>query len=423
MDYFVRKKGKLYCESVSLEKLAAKYGTPLYVYSLRTFVRHFKIASKAFGKINHAIFYSAKANTNLTLLHTIAVMGGGCDVVSLGEYLSARKAGIKRIIFSGAGKQAFEIEEALKKGLDFFGVESENELYLIEKIAKKLGVKAPVSLRVNPDVDPKTHHHIATGLRTEKFGIPANQAVRIYQYIDHSKYLTAKGISMHLGSQIQTTKPFIEGFAKLKQLYDHLVEQNIILKHIDLGGGWAAPFTRGQKIPMPADYIKALTKQMKGLDVEFIVEPGRSLIGNAGVMLTKVVYIKQGYGKKFVIVDAGMNDLIRPALYSAIHRIEPVINRKGEPIIADVVGPICESADTFGRKLRFDNLHEGDVLCLFTTGAYGHSMSSNYNSRLRPAEILVKGNQDFLIRERESFTDLWKKQKSIDLKNIQQMKI
>ena len=423
MDYFVRKGSRLYCESIPLAKLAAKYGTPLYVYSLRTFVRHYKIADRAFGQVDHAVFYSAKANSNLTLLQAIAELGGGSDVVSIGEYKSVRKAGIKRIIFSGAGKQATEIEQALQGGLDFFGVESENELYLIEKIARHLGKVAPVSLRVNPDVDPKTHPHIATGLRKEKFGIPANRAIKLYRYMAKSKYLSPLAISMHLGSQIKTTKPFVEGFRKLKKIYYDLLEQNIILKHIDLGGGWAAPFTRKHRLPGPSDYIKALVPQIKGLDVEFIVEPGRSLIGNAGVLLSRIIYIKEGYGKKFVIIDAGMNDLIRPALYSAVHRVEPVIQRKGKPVKADVVGPICESSDTFVRGISLPGLREGDLLCLFTTGAYGQSMSSNYNSRLRAAEVLVKGNKDYLIRERESYSDLWKKQKSIDLKNIRNMKI
>lgn len=423
MDYFLRKNGRLQCESVPLNRLAVKYGTPLYVYSLRTFVRHFKIASRAFGKIPHAVFYSAKANSNLSLLRVIAELGGGCDVVSLGEYKAARKAGIKRIIYSGAGKQAFEIEAALKNGLDFFGVESENELFLIEKIARKLRKIASVSLRVNPDVDPKTHRHIATGLRSEKFGIPSDRALPIYEYISRSRWLSPLGISMHLGSQIKTTKPFVEGFRKLKVIYNRLLEQNIIVGHIDLGGGWAAPFIRKHSLPGPSDYIKALIPHMRGLDVEFIVEPGRSLIGNAGILLSKIIYIKSGYSKKFVIIDAGMNDLLRPALYGTAHRIEPVIQREGNQITADIVGPICESADTFIRKAKLTGLREGDYLCLFTAGAYGHSMASTYNSRLRPPEVLVKGNSEYLIRERESYKDLWKKQKSINLKNVGRVKI
>ena len=423
MDYFIRKTNKLYCEAVPLERLADRYGTPLYVYSLRTFVRHYKIASRAFGKIPHGIFYSAKANTNPTFLKAIARLGGGSDVVSLGEYLAARRAGIRRIIFSGAGKQDFEIKAALKGGLDFFGVESENELFLIEKIAQKLGKTAPISLRVNPDVDPKTHPHIATGLKTEKFGIPANQAIRLYSYAAASEYLNPVALSMHLGSQIKSTKPFVEGFKKLKAIYRGLLEQNIVLEHIDLGGGWAVPFRREQKLPGPSKYIKALIPQMKGLDVEFIVEPGRSLVGNAGVLLTRIIYLKKGYDRKFAIVDAGMNDMIRSALYQAEHRIEPVINRKGKAESVDIVGPICESSDTFARKLFLTGLREGDLLCLFTTGAYGFAMASNYNSRPRPAEVLVSGRSDFLIRERESYEDLWRKQKSIDLKNINRLKI
>lgn len=423
MDFFIRKNSQLYCEALPLKRLAEKYGTPLYIYSLRTFVRHYKIASRAFGDVPHGVFYSAKANSNLTLLRVIAELGGGCDVVSLGEYKAARQAGIKRIIFSGAGKQDFEIEVALKGGLEFFGVESENELKLIEKIAALIGKKAPISLRVNPDVDPKTHPHIATGLKTEKFGIPTNQALKIYRYAASSRYLKPVALSMHLGSQIQSTAPFVEGLKKLKIIYRNLLEQNIILKHIDLGGGWAAPFKRGQKLPGPSTYIKALIPQMRDIDVEFIVEPGRSLIGNAGALITKIIYLKDGYAKKFAIVDAGMNDMIRSALYQAKHRIEPVVHRQGRKVLYDIVGPICESSDKFARKLALSGLREGDLLCLFTTGAYGYAMASNYNSRLRPAEVLVSGRQDYLIRERENFKDLWRKQKLIDLQNINRLKI
>ncbi|MBN2246413.1 MAG: diaminopimelate decarboxylase [Candidatus Aminicenantes bacterium] len=415
MDYFIRKHNKLYCEELALSDIADKYRTPLFVYSLRTFVHHFKIASQAFRDIPHAVFYSAKANSNLSLLKIIAGLGGGCDVVSLGEYLAARKAGIKRIVFSGVGKQDFEIEETLRKGLDFFGVESENELRLIEKIAAKLKKRAPVSLRVNPDVDPKTHKYIATGLKSEKFGIPFREAEELYHFISNCSHLSAVGISMHLGSQILTTEPFVQGFKKLKHIFGRLKEKGIKLKYIDLGGGWAVPFTREQRFPGPSDYISALFPQMQNIDAEFIVEPGRSLIGNAGVLLSKVIYIKEANGKKFVITDAAMNDLIRPALYGASHRIKPVLDREGKSIIADVVGPICESSDIFAVNVELSNLREGDLICIFTAGAYGYSMASNYNSRLRPAEVLIDGNQNYLIRERESYPDLWRKQKLLKL--------
>ena len=423
MDYFIRKRGELYCESVPLRRLADRYGTPLYVYSLRTFVRHFKVASRAFGGIRHAVFYSAKANSNLTLLNVIARLGGGCDAVSLGEYLLAKKAGIKRIIFSGVAKQAHEIERALKGGLDFFGVESESELELIGKIAARLGKVAPVSLRVNPDVDPRTHPHIATGLKREKFGIPAARAVGIYKKIATSRNLKAVGISMHLGSQIQYVKPFVEGLAKLKKIFAGLAEQKIVLRHIDLGGGWAAPFARGQKLPGPSDYVRALIPQMRGVDCEFIIEPGRALVGNAGVLVSKVVYIKSGQGKKFVIVDAGMNDFIRTALYGKYHRLEPLIDRGGKPIRADVVGPVCESTDAFAKKIMLSMPRPGDYLCLFTAGAYGFSMASNYNSRPRPAEVLVDGGRDYLIRQREEYSDLWKKQKLVKLERAPKLKL
>jgi diaminopimelate decarboxylase len=423
VDYFIRKRGELYCEAIPLRRLADKYGTPLYVYSLRTFARHFKVAERAFGDIPHAVFYSAKANSNLTLLNVIARLGGGCDVVSLGEYLSAKKAGIRRIIFSGVAKQVHEIERALIGGLDFFGVESEAELELIEKIAAKLGKIAPISLRVNPDVDPRTHPHIATGLKKEKFGIPASKAVALYRSISENRRLKAEGISMHLGSQIQSVKPFVEGLARLKKIVGILAEQKIVFKHIDIGGGWAVPFARDQKLPGPSDYIRALIPQMGGMNCEFIIEPGRSLIGNAGVLLSRVVYIKSGQGKKFVIVDAGMNDFIRTALYGKYHRLEPVSDRGGKSVRVDVVGPVCESSDAFGRKILLSMPRPGDYLCLFTAGAYGYSMASNYNSRLRPAEVLIDGSKDYLIRQREDYNDLWKKQKLIKLESAPRLKI
>ena len=423
MDYFIRKRGELYCESVPLAKLAKEYGTPLYVYSLRTFVRHLKVASSAFGVIPHTIFYSAKANSNITLLRVAAQLGGGCDVVSLGEYLTARKAGIKRIIFSGVGKLPHEIEEALIRGLDFFGVESENELEIIDSVARKLNTIAPVSLRVNPDVDPKTHKYISTGLKREKFGIPANRAIKLYKMLSDRKHLKAVGISMHLGSQIETVKPFVEGFRKIKQIFLRLLEQKIILRHIDLGGGWAAPFAKDQQLPGPSDYVRALLPEMKGLDVEFIVEPGRSVVGNAGVLIARIIYLKKGYSKRFAIVDAGMNDFIRPALYGKSHRVEPVVLRNGKIDKFDIVGPVCESADTFAQKVDLRAIREGDLLCLFTAGAYGYSMSSNYNSRLRPAEVIVNGKEIYHIRERETYRDLWRKQKPVDIKQVCKLKI
>jgi len=357
------------------------------------------------------VFYSAKANSNLNLLKVIADLGGGCDVVSLGEYRAARKAGIKNIIFSGVGKQDFEIEETLKKGLFSFGVESENELLLIEKIAAKIKKKAPISLRINPDVNANTHKYISTGLKNEKFGIPSAHAEDLYDFIAKSQHLSTVGISMHLGSQIITTQPFVEGLKKLREMYSHLLKKGISIKFIDLGGGWAVPFSRKQKLPSPSDYIKAMLPQMKGIDAKFIVEPGRSLVGNAGVLLSKVLFIKKGEAKSFVIIDAAMNDFIRPALYGASHRIEPVFERKGKTIIADVVGPVCESSDIFAANVELSGLREGDLICIFTAGAYGYSMASNYNSRLRPAEVLVNGDQDFLIRERETYPDLWRKQR------------
>jgi diaminopimelate decarboxylase len=303
----------------------------------------------------------------------------------------------------------------MKGGLQFFGVESPNELEVIEKIAAKLARTAPVSLRINPDVDPKTHRYIATGLKKEKFGIPFGQAVRLYDRISRSNHLKAVGISMHLGSQVQTVKPYVEGLRRLIDIYHRLLAKDIDIRYLDLGGGWAAPFIRGQNLPMPADYVQAMLPLLKDIKAEVIVEPGRSVVGNAGVLVTRVIYLKKGYRKTFAIVDAAMNDFIRPALYGGNHRIEPVNIRKGGRLKFDVVGPICENSDTFARHIGLPPLKEGDLLCLFTAGAYGYSMSSNYNSRLRAAEVLVAGGKDYMIRERETYDDLWRKQKQVDI--------
>jgi len=413
MNYFNRRRGELFCERVSLIRLADRYGTPLYVYSLKTLVRHLRVVSQAFGSLPHSVFYSAKANSNLTLLHLIAELGHGCDVVSVGEYLTARKAGVKRIIFSGVGKKEEEIKTALKGGIEFFGVESAGELKTIEKIAASLKIAAPISLRVNPNVDPRTHRHIATGLEKEKFGISPNEAETLYLKINSSRWLKAVGISMHIGSQIRSVKPFVEASGKLKSLYLKLLAQGVRLRYFDLGGGWAAPYSKSDKTAMPDDYVRAMLPHLRNLQVEFIVEPGRSIIANAGVLLARVIYIKQGVGKTFAIIDAGMNDLIRPALYDAHHVIEPVVVRNGRRRQTDVVGPICENADSFAKGIKLQSLKEGDLLCIFTAGAYGVSMASNYNSRPRPAEVLVDDTRTYLIREREKISDLWRKQKLI----------
>jgi diaminopimelate decarboxylase len=418
MDYFTRKDGQLYCEKIPIAQLADKYGTPLYIYSLKTFTRHLDVVSSAFGELPHDIFYSVKANSNISLLRIVGELGYGCDVVSFGEYLIARKAGIKKIIFSGVGKTDYEIAESMKGGLLFFGAESENELLAIEKIARKLGKKAPISIRINPDVDPKTHHHIATGLREEKFGIPAEQAVSIYRRMAKSRYLKPVGVSMHIGSQVITVKPYIEAVEKMAELFGRLSEQKILLRYLDLGGGWAAPFERDHKVPMPSDYVKAILPSIAGLKASIFVEPGRSIVGNAGVLVSRVIYVKKARGKQFAIVDSGMNDFIRPALYDGHHRIEPVNLKTRTKNIYDVVGPICENADTFARGIQLPKVGENDLLCLFTAGAYGYSMSSNYNSRLKAAEILVDGDKDYLIRERETYKDLWRKQRFIKINHL-----
>lgn len=413
MDYFHFKNGELYCEDVPIRAIAKRYSTPLYIYSLKTLVRHFRVTSLAFDDTPHIICYSAKANSNLALLKVAALCGAGCDVVSIGELKSALKAGIdrQRIVFSGVGKTAAELEEAARAGILFISAESLSELETLAAIGKKQRQAIPIAIRVNPAIDPGTHPYIATGLRKTKFGLDEKEARKAYLYCRDQKWLNPIGISMHIGSQVESVRPYLDAARKLVTLYKYLWKQNIHLEYIDIGGGWAAHFRAHKKLPHPDDYVSAVKDLFADLPVTVITEPGRSLVGNAGILIMRVTATKKGSVKNFCIVDAGMNDFIRPALYGANHRIEPVKQSRSVKQRFDVVGPVCENTDFLGKNVRLPQMKSGDLLAVHTAGAYGFSMSSNYNSRPRAAEVAVAGKKVILIRERETFDDLTSRQK------------
>lgn len=407
MHYFVYHSGELYCESLPIRVLVEKFGTPLYVYSAKTIRRHFRVFDSAFSEIDHLTCYSVKANSNIGILALLAQEGAGADIVSGGELYRAIKAGIppKKIVFSGVGKTPEEIEFALKEGILLFNVESGQELETLGEIAKRLKIRAPFALRANPDVDPKTHPYISTGLRKNKFGVPEEEVIPLYLKAKENPYLEPLGIDAHIGSQLTTVSPFVDALKRLRKLWEELTSLGFELRYIDIGGGLGIPY-ENEEPPLPEDYSKAILEVLKGLPVSLILEPGRVIVGNAGILVTKVLYTKSNREKNFIIVDAGMNDLIRPALYQAYHKIIPVVDREEEEIVADVVGPVCESGDFFARDRKIKRVRQGDLLAIMSAGAYGFVMSSNYNSRLRPAEVLVDGDQFFLIRKRETLDDL-----------------
>jgi len=408
MDYFHYKEGRLFCEDVSVEDLVDKYSTPLYIYSLKTFVRHISNLQNAFEDLPHIVCYAAKANSNPAFLKIAAECGLGADIVSIGEYRLARSAGIRhgKIVFSGVGKTEEEIETALKGGLMFFCAESLEEIDSIAKIARKLKKIAPIAVRVNPAIDPKTHPYIATGLRKSKFGIDQRDAKAAYSLCYKDKWLDPVGISMHIGSQVETVKPYYDSVKKLVELYRYLWKQNGPLKYIDIGGGWAAQFDPAKEIPYPRDYISAVSGLLRKTPATIVVEPGRSLIGSAGILVMKVTRNKKSGNKNFCVVDAGMNDFIRPALYGGKHLIKPVVKGKDARMTCDIVGPVCESSDFFAKSVKLRKLRTGELLALFTAGAYGRVMGSNYNARLGAAEVAVAGDMAGLIAKRDTFADI-----------------
>jgi diaminopimelate decarboxylase len=407
MHYFEYKNGQLHCERVPIRQIEEKVGTPFYLYSYSTLVRHFTVFDKAFERIPHLVCYSAKANSNLALIRLFINLGGGVDVVSGGELYRALKGGAdpQKIVFSGVGKRGDEIEYALKAGILMFNVESSQELQTIDEVAGRMGKKAPISIRVNPDIDAKTHPYISTGLKQNKFGIDILRAPMAYRMASQLPNLKVVGIDCHLGSQIIEAEPFMEGLRKLKSLVEDLRNEGMEIQYLDLGGGLGITY-EDEEPPDPVEYASTILEDIKGFGCTLILEPGRVIVGNAGVLVSKVLYTKENEEKRFVIVDAGMNDLVRPSYYGSYHHILPVNEEKREEIVADVVGPLCESSDFLAKERRIPRLEPGELIAVMSAGAYGFSMSTNYNSRPRVAEVLVRDDQVFVIRQREDYEDL-----------------
>lgn len=409
MHYFKYKNSELYAEDIPVREIAGKTGTPLYIYSRKTLLRHLDAFKSSFNSYPHIICFALKANSNPALLRILAKKGCGADVVSGGELFIALKSGIpaKRIVYAGVGKTGEEIAYALKSKILMFNVESRDELITINNIAGNLGVKAPIALRVNPDISTHTHPYISTGLKKHKFGIPFEDALENYRLAGAMPNIKILGIHKHIGSQITKISPFVDALKKLLLLARKLRSQRIEIKYMDIGGGIGIPYN-DETPPHPKDLAKAIVPLLKNQGFTLIMEPGRSIVGNAGILITKVLYLKEHPKKNFVIVDAGMNDLIRPSFYDAYHQILPVTKNNRQRILADIVGPICESGDFLARGRKINRPAHGDLLAVMSAGAYGFSMSSNYNSRTRGAEVLVKGKNFFIIRKREQYEDLIK---------------
>ena len=409
MDYFnYLDDGQLWAENVPLADIAQQYQTPLYVYSRATLERHWKAFDKSVGDHPHLICFAVKANGNIGVLNTLARLGSGFDIVSGGELERVLAAGgdPEKVIFSGVGKTEVEMKRALEMKIRCFNVESESELERLNTVAKQLGVKAPISLRVNPGVDAKTHPYISTGLRENKFGIDFDTARDVYRFANTLENISIRGVDYHIGSQITELAPFIDATDRLLSLIDALITDGIHIKHLDFGGGLGVIY-KDEQPPQPFEYVSALLARMDNYpEIEMIFEPGRAIAANAGVMITKVEFLKHTEFKNFAIVDAAMNDLIRPALYSAWQDIIPIKPRGGESRRYDVVGPICETADFLGKDRELV-IEEGDLLAVRSVGAYCFSMSSNYNARARAAEVMVDGENIHLIRKREDIADLW----------------
>lgn len=409
---FTRINGVLHAEQCSLQILAEQHGTPLYVYSKATFEKHYKDMDRAFEFIDHQICFAVKSNSNLAVLNVLAKQGAGFDIVTGGELARVLKAGGEpsKIVFSGLGKSEADIEQALEVGIACFNVESYAELDRLEKVAARVGKKAPISLRVNPDVDAKTHPYISTGLKENKFGIPSDSVFDTYAYAATLPHLEIVGIDCHIGSQLTETQPFVDALDRVIVMIDKLKEMGIHLKHIDIGGGLGVTY-KDEVPPTVTEYANALRPALEKLGLKVYMEPGRSISANAGVLLTKVDLLKPTAHRNFAIIDAAMNDLIRPALYEAWMDIQPVTPRNDTEVKEwDVVGAICETGDFLGKERELA-IQENDVLAVMGAGAYGFVMSSNYNSRGRAAEVMVDADQAYVIRERESIESLWERER------------
>jgi diaminopimelate decarboxylase len=408
MHDFKYKNGELYCEGVPVRTVAQRVGTPFYLYSSNTLSNHFRAFDSAFAGVEHVICFALKSNSNGAVLRLLGREGAGADIVSGGELFRALRAGIdpQRIVYAGVGKRRDEIEYALKVGILMFNVESGEELLALDRAAKEMHTVARIALRVNPDIDPRTHAYISTGLKENKFGIPIDQALEFYQTAKSLANLEVVGVHQHIGSQITEVQPFVDALEKLVGFVNELKSAGIGIQYINIGGGLGIPY-KDETPPLPKDLAQAIRPLLKNCGCTIVMEPGRAIVGNAGILVTSALYHKDGGAKRFLIVDAGMNDLIRPSLYEAYHDIRPVVEpANAAEAVFDVVGPICESGDFLAKDRTMPEIRQGELLAVMSAGAYGFSMSSNYNSRPRAAEVLVRGNDYFVVRERETYTDL-----------------
>lgn len=409
MNDFHYREGELYCEDVPLSRIAKEIGTPCYVYSHHTLVRHFRVYDRAFGNIPHIVAFAMKANSNLAVLRLMAKEGSGVDIVSGGELFRALKAGVpaSKIVFAGVGKKPDEIRDALKADILMFNVESSAELHAINDVAASMGVKARVALRINPDIDPKTHPYISTGLKKSKFGIAADRGLEEFKVAASFSHIEVVGLHAHIGSQLTDVTPFVAALKKVLTMVQTLTEQGIPIRYLNIGGGLGITYS-DETPPEPKDLAEAISPLVRDLKCVLIMEPGRVIVGNAGVLITKVLYAKDGEAKRFLIVDAAMNDLIRPSLYDAYHDIRPLSETvmHAAKKTVDVVGPVCESGDFLAKDRLMPDMNAGDLMAVMSAGAYGFVMSSNYNSRPRVPEVLVHEGQIHVIRSRESYEDL-----------------
>ena len=409
MHDFQYKKDELYCEEIPISAIADSVGTPFYLYSHNTLLNHFKVFDSAFSSVQHLVCFSVKANSNIAVLKTLINQGGGVDIVSGGELFRALMAGAdpKKIVYSGVGKRVDEIEFALQTDILMFNIESTQEPKVIDSVAGKLGNRARISFRINPDIDPKTHPYISTGLKKNKFGINIKKSLEEYRHAKRLKHIDIVGVDCHIGSQITDVAPFIDALKRIKELVVELQKEGININYLDLGGGLGITYDE-ETPPHPNIYAQAIIKEVSNLNCMLILEPGRVIVGNAGILVTKALYTKKSEDKNFVIVDAGMNDLSRPTLYGSFHGIQPVKLIKRSEFVADLVGPICESGDFLAKDRKMPQFERGDLVAIMSAGAYGFTMSSNYNSRPRVPEVMAAGEEFYIIREREEYDDLIK---------------
>ena len=411
MHDFEYHQGELYCEQVPISRIAKEVGTPCYVYSHSTLIRHFRAYDSAFKNIPHVIAFAMKSNSNLAILSLMAREGSGVDIVSGGELFRALKSGVpaSKIVFAGVGKTADEIREALKADILMFNIESSAELQAIQEVAASIGKKARIALRINPDVDPKTHPYISTGMKKSKFGIAADRALQEYKTAASLSHIDVVGVHAHIGSQLTEVTPFVDSLKKVVGLIGTLKAQGINIRYLNIGGGLGITYSE-EKPPLPQELSDAILPIITDLGLTLVMEPGRVIVGNAGILVTKALYLKEGEAKSFVIVDAAMNDLIRPSLYGAYHEIKPVNEEAGHRAKqqVDIVGPVCESGDFLAKDRLLAAVKPGELMAVMSAGAYGFVMASNYNSRPRVPEVLVKGGDIHVIRERETYEDLVK---------------